>query len=81
MTSAEALESAIKRGGGIVAFARTLGVTHQAVTAWRKRGHVPFDRAARIEVLYGVLREGLLSPRNAEAYLTPVAGVDAFDVL
>ena len=44
-TAPAALESAIKRAGGILAFARDLGVTHQAVSAWRKRGHVPFDRA------------------------------------
>ena len=76
MTSAESLETAIKRGGGIVAFAKALGVTHQAVSAWRKRGHVPFDKATRIEVLFGVLREQLLSERNAAAYRTPSAAGD-----
>lgn len=75
-TSREAIETAIKRAGGIIAFARGLGVTHQAVSAWRKRGYAPFDRAARIETLWGVPRETLVSERVAAAYLTPVAGGD-----
>lgn len=70
-TAPAALESAIKRAGGILAFARDLGVTHQAVSAWRKRGHVPFDRATTIEVKYGIPRETLLSERLAAAYRIP----------
>lgn len=68
-----ALEAAIKRGGGIITFSKSLFVTHQAVSAWRKRGHVPFDKAARIEVLYGVPRQTLVSQRIADAFLMPVS--------
>lgn len=55
------LERAITLGGGIVAFASAMGVTHQAVSAWRKKGHVPIARALEIEQKFGVPTEGLVS--------------------
>lgn len=58
----DALELAISRGGGIIAFSRALGVTHQAVSAWRKRYHVPPHRALAIEALFGVDRFLLIQP-------------------
>lgn len=58
----EALELAIRRAGGIIAFSRALGVTHQAVSAWRKRCHVPPHRALAIEALFGVDRFSLIQP-------------------
>lgn len=49
-----ALNTAIANGGGIVAFAKSLDVSNAAVTAWRKKGHVPFPRAFEIEDKFGV---------------------------
>lgn len=65
------LQTAIKRGGGIVKFSAALGVSLQAIAGWRRRKHVPFNRAATIERLYGVKRESLIAPEDAEAYLMP----------
>lgn len=72
----DALDLAIKRAGGIQAFANALGCSHQAVYQWKDKGHVPFVRATRIEVLYGVPREDLIRPDEAEAYLTPSGSGD-----
>lgn len=55
------LEEAITRAGGIIAFAKALGVTHQAVSAWRKKGYVPPDRARQIENATGINRALLVS--------------------
>ncbi len=67
------LEQAIARGGGILQFARDMGVTHQAVGGWRKRRYVPMDRAVMIESRYGVPREALVLPEVAALYLAPRA--------
>ena len=69
----EALEVAIARGGGIIAFAKAMGVTHQAVTSWRKKARVPLPRAMMIEHLYGVGREHVIDPVIAEALMAPSA--------
>jgi DNA-binding transcriptional regulator YiaG len=63
-----ALELAISRAGGIIAFSRALGVTHQAVSAWRKRCHVPPQRALAIEALFGVDRFSLIQPELSLAF-------------
>ena len=63
-----ALELAISRAGGIIAFSRALGVTHQAVSAWRKRCHVPPHRALAIEALFGVDRFSLIQPELSLAF-------------
>lgn len=68
------LKRAIRVGGGIVKFSRDMGVTHQAVNAWKKRGAVPFDRAAVIEMRYGVPRVSLIEPRLASAFLMTAEG-------
>lgn len=65
-----ALDEAIKRGGGIVAFSRRMGVTHQAIYSWRKRGWVPLERALAIEAIFGISRERLIAPRLAWALAT-----------
>jgi hypothetical protein len=69
----DALEVAIARGGGIIAFAKAMGVTHQAVTFWRKKSCVPLPRAMVIEHLYGVGREHIIDPAIAEALMAPSA--------
>jgi hypothetical protein len=49
----ETLNRAIATGGGAMAFARAMGVSHQAVYHWKKRGYVPFDKAAKVQALFG----------------------------
>ena len=56
------IERAIERAGGRTAFAKTLGVTVQAVCQWVKRGWVPPARALEIEDLYSVPRVELMKP-------------------
>ncbi|MCR9178883.1 MAG: helix-turn-helix domain-containing protein [Erythrobacteraceae bacterium] len=68
-----ALDEAIKRGGGIVAFSRRMGVTHQAIYSWRKRGWVPLERAIAIDATFNVERDRLIAPRLAWALATPHA--------
>lgn len=77
----EYLETAIRAGGGIVAFAAAMGVTHQAVTAWRKRGRVPLGRAIAIESLYSVPAEKLLSADVAALAAAMASRASACDVL
>lgn len=60
-----ALRRTIDRAGGIVAFHKALGMTHQAVYYWFKIGHVPFDRAAEIEARFGTPRLSLVSDKVA----------------
>jgi len=58
----QALDAAVVAGGGIVAFAKAMGVSMQAINGgWRKRGHVPLLRAQRIEALYGIPFRSLIS--------------------
>lgn len=61
------INEAIAKGGGIIAFSRKLGVTHQAVTGWRRRAYVPLSRALRIEQLLGVPRAAIVAPEIAAA--------------
>lgn len=72
----EALEVAIARAGGILAFARAMGVSHQAVTFWRKKRRVPPARAVAIEALYGVDRRFLIDADLLAAVTSPTASVD-----
>lgn len=67
------LETAITRAGGIVRFARSLGITHQAIYAWRKRGSVPLDKAIMIEEQFGVPRTDLIDPKLLSLINTPAA--------
>lgn len=66
-----AIDSAVKRAGGLNKFAAALGISNQAVTAWRRRGFVPFERATTVEYLYGVSRVAMMLPETAAAYLAP----------
>jgi hypothetical protein len=50
----ECLNVAIKRAGGIVPFTQEMGVSHQVVYQWRKRGYVPAERALIIAKKYGL---------------------------
>lgn len=68
-----AMDEAVEKGGGIVAFARRMGVTHQAIYHWRKRGWAPLERALAIETIFGISRERLIEPGLAQALAAPRA--------
>ena len=62
-----ALREAIDKAGGIVKFAAAVGVTHQAVYAWFRKGWMPLERAVVVERLTGVDRLLLVKPSIAQA--------------
>lgn len=66
-----ALEEAITRAGGIVRFAKAMGVSLQAVTLWRRQRYVPLTRAVVIEQRYHVTRERLVPADIAAALAAP----------
>lgn len=69
----EAIDLAIERAGGILKFCKVMGVTHQAVYSWRKRGWVPPERAVVIEAIFKIDRNQLMNPDLLRAINTPVA--------
>ena len=68
-----AIREAIERGGGVIKFSKSMGVRHQAVYYWLKRGFVPIERAIVIEALFKVERERIMDPALLEAINTPSA--------
>lgn len=68
-----AIDLAIERGGGIVKFTKAMGVTHQAIYNWRKRGWVPPERALVIESIFGIDRSQLMNPDLVRAISAPPA--------
>jgi hypothetical protein len=62
-----AVDKAIDAAGGACRLAEVLGVKHQAVYFWQKRGWVPLARAGQIEKKYGVPRRKLMDPRIVSA--------------
>jgi transposase-like protein len=67
----QAIDIAIARGGGIVRFAEALGVKHQAVYSWKKRGYAPPDRALVMENLFSVPRADTMDPRILAVFAAP----------
>jgi DNA-binding transcriptional regulator YdaS (Cro superfamily) len=67
------IKLAIDLAGGACALAHNLGVTHQAIYTWAKRGWVPMQRALQIETEYGVPRTQLLKPELAAILIKPVS--------
>lgn len=65
------LNLAIARAGGIVSFARKMGVSHQTVSYWRKQCCVPPARAITIEQLFGVPRANIVNPTLARLLSEP----------
>lgn len=57
------IEEAVKAAGGQAELAAKLGVTQQAISAWKVRGWVPLGRAVEIEQVTGVARGRLVNPR------------------
>ena len=70
-----ALDLAIERAGGIVRFTKAMGVTHQAIYAWRKRGWVPPERAVAIEAVFGIERSQLMNPDLVRAVSAPASNL------
>jgi hypothetical protein len=60
------MERAAEAAGSWFKLARKLGVTHQAVYDWRKRGYVPPKRALEIEVHFGIPAKDLIDPALLE---------------
>lgn len=56
------LRRAVKFAGGVTAFARSIGVSHQAVYQWLRRGWLTPARAQQVSELYGVPAAELLNP-------------------
>lgn len=65
------IDRAVEMADGAVPLAAKLGVTHQAVFQWIKRGWAPLQRAIQIEGIYGVPRRELLKPELVEALEAP----------
>jgi transposase-like protein len=57
-----AIKDAVQRGGGIVKFAKAMGISHQAVYHWYRRGWVPLHRAVTMEALFGVPSTAVMDP-------------------
>lgn len=54
---------AIEKAGGVAALARVLGVKHQAIQDYRRKGYVPPARAKEIEMQFGIPRNDLVSAK------------------
>ena len=74
-TRIAALDEAVRRAGGIVKFSKAMGVTHQAVYHWRKRGWVPLERAIVIDTIFKVDRDSLINPQLAQALSNDAAEI------
>ena len=68
-----AIREAIDRAGGIIKFCKVMGVTHQAVYGWRKRGWVPPERPVVIEAVFRIDRRRLMKPSLVAALYAPAA--------
>lgn len=67
MKPIEHLNRTIADAGGIFAFCGALGVSHQAVYSWKKRGWVPIERAVEIELKFGTFADYLIKPSTRAA--------------
>jgi DNA-binding transcriptional regulator YdaS (Cro superfamily) len=62
------IKKAIEMAGGANALAAKLGVTHQAVYVWLRKGWVPSQRALQIEHLFDIPRAELFKPELAALF-------------
>lgn len=56
------LAELVNHVGGALPLARALGVTHQAIYPWIKRGWLPTNRALQAASIYNVPHVGLIDP-------------------
>ena len=75
------IDKAVELATGAVQLAARLGVSHQAVFQWIKRGWVPLSRAIEIEGIYGIPRHELLKPELVEALHAPTPADTAADLI
>lgn len=71
-----AIDLAIERGGGILKFCKRMGVSHQAVYAWKSRGWAPVEKAIILEAVFAIPRSDLMNPDLMRALNTPSASAD-----
>lgn len=64
------IQSAAERAGGAAKLAAAIGVSHQVVYVWLRRGWVPNNRAVQIKDMYGIPRVSLINPQLAEFFGT-----------
>jgi DNA-binding transcriptional regulator YdaS (Cro superfamily) len=62
------IQKAIDIVGGANALAAKLGVSHQAVYVWLRKGWVPSQRALEIEKLFDIPRVELFKPELAALF-------------
>ncbi len=62
------IEKAIELAGGASPLATKLGVSHQAVYVWLRKGWVPAHRALEIEKLFDIPRVELFKPELAALF-------------
>jgi len=67
------IKRAVEQAGGAAKLGAALGVSHQAVYVWIRRGWVPNDRAVQIEQLYSIPRADLLNPQILQLIATQTA--------
>jgi transposase-like protein len=68
-----AIDLAILRGHGIVRFAKSMGVSHQAIYAWKRRGWVPIEKAVALEAIFSIPRDDVMNPDLVRAVNMPAS--------
>jgi len=63
------IEKAIEEAGGQFSLAEQLGVSQQVISAWKRKGWVPFNRITEISSQYGVLPINLINPKIIEFFV------------
>lgn len=64
------IQRAIDIAGGANQLAEKLGVSHQAVYVWLRKGWVPAQRALEIEKLFDIPRAELFKPALAALFIS-----------
>jgi DNA-binding transcriptional regulator YdaS (Cro superfamily) len=62
------IKRAVDLAGGASLLAHKLGVTHQAVYVWLRKGWVPPQRALEIEKMFDIPRVELFKPELAALF-------------
>jgi len=62
------IKRAVELAGGANALAAKLGVSHQAIYVWLRKGWVPSQRALEIEKLLDIPRVDLFKPELAALF-------------
>ena len=54
MSKITSIDLVVDKAGGAPALSKSLGITIQAISGWRKRGYVPSDRIYQIVQITGL---------------------------